>query len=139
MPYANHGIYTPHFFIEMNKTRPEGEFSTCTKIDYFGHVISISSDQSLCPYNELKRTDIIVVKAGVDVTASFLEEYNRTSDFPLTMFTSADDLHFIMDAIKKESQRVVKTPVDVFVEKQEPLGKSFSDILYDNIGDLYTN
>lgn len=126
MPYADHGIYTPHFFIEMNKGRLEGEFSTCTKIDYFGHVISISSDQSLCPYNELKRTDIIVVKAGVDVTTSFLEEYNKTSDFPLTMFTSADDLHFIMDIIRKNKPKASDRLQDEFeqfvTEKEIDLG-----------------
>ena len=95
-------IHTPLSAVIANQTKSNGYYQTCTKINYYGFEISVASDQSLCVGNELQRTDIRVYKGDHDVTARFVKHYNDNSGFETIIFTSPEDLHFIMDTIRKE-------------------------------------
>lgn len=92
-------IYTPLPMVIANQTKDNGDYQTCTKINYYGFEISIASDQSLCAGNDLQRTEIRVYKANHDVTDRFVKHYNDNCHFETNTFTSPEDLHFIMDTI----------------------------------------
>lgn len=92
-------IYTPLPMVIANHTKDNGNYQTCTKINYYGFEISIASDQSLCAGNDLQRTEIRVYKGAHDVTDRFVKHYNDNNCFQTNMFTSPEDLHFIMDTI----------------------------------------
>jgi hypothetical protein len=94
-------IYTPLPMVIANQTRDNGNYQTCTKINYYGFEISVASDQSLCAGNELQRTEIRIYKDNHDVTDRFVKHYNDNNCFQTNMFTSPEDLHFIMDTILK--------------------------------------
>ena len=99
----NNFIYTPLVVVQANKTRTDGNYSTCTKIIFEGYEISIASDQSLCKGNDLERTDIRVydINNGKDVTDDFVKIYNKEhGENSLTIFTGPEDLLFIMQTIK---------------------------------------
>lgn len=95
-------IYTPLECVTANMRRENRHYQTCTKIDYFGYEISIASDQSLTRDNNLQRTDIRVYLSNVDITQRFVDQYNEINSSDLNIFTSPEDLHFIMDRIREE-------------------------------------
>ena len=95
-------IYTPLECVTANMRRENRYYQTCTKIDYFGYEISIASDQSLTRDNNLQRTDIRVYLSNVDLTQRFVDQYNKINSSDLNIFTSPEDLHFIMDCIREE-------------------------------------
>lgn len=86
-------IYVPSQSVAMLEMVLNGEAghsnrSICTKIEFRGYEISISSDSSHGPGN-LFRTDIRVYKDEVDVTASFSKH----------LLTDGEDLYSIMREI----------------------------------------
>lgn len=93
-------IYTPLSMVIANQTTGKGNYQTCTKINYYGFEISVASDQSLCASNDLQRTDIRVYKGAHDVTDRFVKRHNNSLE--TIVFTSPEDLHFIMDTIREE-------------------------------------
>lgn len=95
-------IYTPLECVTANMRRENRHYQTCTKIDYFGYEISIASDQSLTRDNNLVRTEIRVYLGNVDITDRFVDKYNKINSSDLNIFTSPENLHFIMDCIREE-------------------------------------
>lgn len=105
-------IYTPLECVAANLRRENRHYQTCTKIDYFGYEISIASDQSLTRDNSLVRTEIRIYEGVGDVTGHFVDLYNKINSSDLNIFTSPEDLHFIMDRIREEYK---ETFVDKYV------------------------
>lgn len=99
-------IYTPLVAVVANKTRLNGDFCTCTKINFHGFEISISSDQSLGVDQDLQRTDIRVYRDSRDITNGFVESYNLQNESDLNIFTTSDDLHFIMNEIQSRVYKI---------------------------------
>jgi len=98
----DNSIYVPIGSVEQNKRRLNGDYSNCTKLNFNGYQISIASDQSLCADKDLDRSEIRVYTGEnyqEDVTGDFVKEYNKTKNSDLNIFTSTDDLMFIMNSI----------------------------------------
>ena len=95
-------IYTPLECVVANARRENRHYQTCTKIDYFGYEISIASDQSLTRDSNLIRTEIRIYRGNEDITDRFVDQYNQVKSSDLNIFTSPEDLHFIMDCIRQE-------------------------------------
>jgi hypothetical protein len=100
----NNFIFTPLVSVQANKTRTDGNFSSCTKIIFEGYEISIASDQSLGPGNDLERTEIRVYSDNDnnrDITDDLIKIYNEEhGENALNIFTGPEDLLFIMQTIK---------------------------------------
>lgn len=99
---TDNSIYVPLRSVERNKNRLNGDYGNCTKLNFHGYEISISSDQSLCQNNDLIRSEIRVYTGqgyNEDVTDDFVKRYNEITKSDLFIFTSTDDLMFIMSSI----------------------------------------
>lgn len=111
----DNSIYVPLGSVEKNKRRLNGDYGNCTKLNFNGYQISIASDQSLCVDKDLDRSEIRVYtgeKYQQDVTVDFVKEYNESKKSDLIIFTSTDDLMFIMDSIlRRRGTRVRRVRV----------------------------
>lgn len=96
-------IYTPLSCVKQNQRATPGAYQTCTKIMYGSYQISIAMDQSCGPVNELDRAEIRIYGGtdfARDYTNDFLARHKEVHGDDINIFTSPEDLFWIMSEIQ---------------------------------------